>query len=158
MLSRRMSGGEPGAWSITCGPGEELISSLTTFVRSERLHCGRLTASGDVRAARLSFFDIAVRAYQHIAIDAPAEALVITGDIMIAAGGAPGLLIHAVLGLSDGSRCGGHLITAQVCTHMQVTLSGTTREISPHLVRSRSIASSRQGPIAMPRPLIDERA
>lgn len=51
------------------------------------------------------------------------------GDIAIDDNGAPGLHLHAVLGVSDGSTRGGHLLQAIVRPTLEVMVKETPIDI-----------------------------
>ncbi|WP_292177819.1 DUF296 domain-containing protein [Mesorhizobium sp.] len=71
---------------------------------------------------------------RHSALDVkPIVAMSAIGDVALGDDGKPSLHVHAVLGLSDGSIRGGHLLDGIVRPTLEVTLV----EAPGHLRRSR---------------------
>jgi predicted DNA-binding protein with PD1-like motif len=62
------------------------------------------------------------KTYRPIEIDQQCEALSLVGDIAAGDDGKPSLHIHAVVGLSDGTTRGGHLLKAIVRPTLEVTI------------------------------------
>jgi predicted DNA-binding protein with PD1-like motif len=118
---------------LVLDPGDEALASITRFAAEAGLKAASLTAIGAFERATVGWFDLKRRSYRPIAIDQPCEALSLIGDIALGDDGAPSLHAHAVLGLSDGSTRGGHLLRAIV----QPTLEVTLVETPVHLHRRR---------------------
>lgn len=98
---------------VVCDPGDEAIASLLQFARTERLEAAQITAVGGFERATVGWFDHAARVYRRIPVDEQCELLSLIGDV---AEGEDGPIVHAhvVLGLSDGTTRGGHLIEGRV--------------------------------------------
>lgn len=71
--------------------------------------------------------------YKKIPIDEQSEVLSALGDIAIGDDGKPSLHLHVVLGLSDGSTRGGHLLEAIVHPTLEIVI----RETPAHLRRKK---------------------
>ena len=82
---------------------------LTQFARAERLEAAQITAVGGFEHATVGWFDRVARDYRRILVDEQCEVLSLLGDVALGQDG-PILHVHVVLGLSDGTTRGGHLL------------------------------------------------
>src|SRR5205814_4028130 len=107
------------------------------FFSSRRRHTRCLSDwSSDVCSSDLAtvgWFDLASKTYRNIPVAEQCEVLSGIGDIAIGDDGKPSLHVHAVLGLSDGSTRGGHLLEGHACPTLEVTLI----EMPAHLRRKK---------------------
>ncbi len=110
---------------LVLDPGEEAFRTITRFADREKIAGASLTALGAFERATVGWFDLEAKSYRKIPVDAQSEVLSAIGDIAMADDGKPSLHLHVVLGLSDGSTCGGHLIEALVRPTLEVTLIET---------------------------------
>jgi uncharacterized protein len=106
-------------------PGEEAFSAISEFAGRERLGAASLTALGAFSEATVGWFDLAGKTYRKIPVGQQCEVLSALGDIAIDDSGKPSLHVHVVLGLSDGSTRGGHLLEGLVRPTLEVTLVET---------------------------------
>jgi predicted DNA-binding protein with PD1-like motif len=106
-------------------PGEEAFAAITAFAVDRRLSGAALTAIGAFERATVGWFDLKKKTYRPIEIDQQCEALSLVGDIATGDDGKPSLHIHAVVGLSDGTTRGGHLLKATVRPTLEVTIVET---------------------------------
>ena len=102
--------------------GEEAFSTISDFALKEGLSAASLTALGAFSKATVGWFDIGGKEYRKIPVTEQCEVLSAIGDIAIDDGGKPSLHIHVVLGLSDGTTRGGHLLEGFVRPTLEVTL------------------------------------
>ena len=109
---------------VVCDPGDEAVSALTQFARSERLEAAQITAVGAFEHATVGWFDRAAREYRPIRVDEQCELLSLIGDIAEGQDG-PVLHVHAVLGLSDGTTRGGHLLEGRVFPTLEAVITET---------------------------------
>lgn len=106
-------------------PGDEAFATISDFAERERLSAASLTALGAFSRATVGWFDLAAKTYRKIAVDQQCEVLSAIGDIAIDDKGKPSLHAHVVLGLSDGTTRGGHLLSGAVRPTLEVTLVET---------------------------------
>jgi predicted DNA-binding protein with PD1-like motif len=106
-------------------PGEEAVSALTAFATDADLSGASLTAIGAFERATVGLFDLRKKTYKPIEIDQQCEGLSLMGDIAAGDDDKPSLHIHAVVGLSDGTTRGGHLLKATVRPTLEVTIVET---------------------------------
>jgi len=102
--------------------GEEAFAAITRFAAENSLSGAALTALGAFERCTVGWFDIQKKSYRPIEIDRQCEALSLVGDIATGDDGTPSLHIHAVVGLSDGTTRGGHLLKATVRPTLEVTI------------------------------------
>jgi predicted DNA-binding protein with PD1-like motif len=115
-------------YAVVCDPGDEAVSALTQFARAERLEAAQVTAVGAFERATVGWFDRAARDYRRIPLDEQCEVLSLIGDIAVGQDG-PILHVHAVLGLSDGTTRGGHLLEGRVFPTLEVVVTETPAEL-----------------------------
>ena len=118
---------------LVLDPGEEAFGAISRFAEQERLDGAALTALGAFERANLGWFDPKEKKYRSIPIDEQCEVLSLIGDIATGDDGKPSLHVHAVVGLSDGTTRGGHLLEAVV----RPTLEVTVVELAAHLKRKK---------------------
>jgi len=109
---------------VVCDPGDEAVSALTQFARSEQLEAAQITAVGAFEHAAVGWFDRAARDYRRIHVDQQCELLSLIGDVADGQDG-PILHMHVVLGLSDGTTRGGHLLEARVFPTLEAVVTET---------------------------------
>ena len=110
--------------------GDEVVAELTNFAKENGLSAARFTAIGAFSDATLGYFDMEKKEYEKIPVDEQVEVLSLVGDVALFEG-EPKLHAHAVLGRSDGTTRGGHLLEA----HVQPTLEVVIIESPEHLRR-----------------------
>jgi predicted DNA-binding protein with PD1-like motif len=113
---------------VVCDPGDEAVSALTQFARAERLEAAQITAVGAFERAIVGWFDRAARDYRRIPVDEQCEVLSLIGDVAEGQHG-PILHVHVVLGLSDGTTRGGHLLEGRVFPTLEVIVTETPAEL-----------------------------
>jgi predicted DNA-binding protein with PD1-like motif len=113
---------------VVCDPGDEAVTVLTEFARGERLEAARLTAVGGFERATVGWFDRAAKQFRPIPVDEQCEVLSLIGDVAEGQEG-PSVHMHAVLGLSDGTTRGGHLIEGRVFPTLEVIVTEAPAEL-----------------------------
>lgn len=114
-------------------PGEEAFSTISDFTGMQQISAASLTALGAFSEATVGWFDLAAKTYRRIRVAQQCEVLSSIGDIAVDDAGKASLHVHVVLGLSDGSTRGGHLLEGLV----QPTLEVTLVETPAHLRRKK---------------------
>jgi predicted DNA-binding protein with PD1-like motif len=109
---------------VICDAGDEVISGLTQFARSEQLEAAQITAIGAFEQSTVGWFDRATRDYRRIQIDEQCEVLSLVGDVAASDDG-PAVHVHVVLGLSDGTTRGGHLLEGRVFPTLEAVVTET---------------------------------
>ena len=104
---------------VTMRKGDEIVSGLTEFAEQNHIKTAHFTAVGALDSGVLGWFDPDKRAYKKIPVNQEAEILSLAGNIQLQ-NGKPFVHAHAVVGLSDGSTRGGHLVEGHVSLALQV--------------------------------------
>lgn len=111
----------PKTYAVVLSDGEEVIASLEEFARKEQLTGSRFSGIGAFSEALLGHFRPEKRGYKRIPIPEQVEVLSLTGDVTFE-DGAHQLHAQVVVGKSDGSAHGGHLISARARPMLEVVL------------------------------------
>ena len=114
--------GPPATYAVVLATGDETIGALQQFVRERKIDTAALTAIGAFERAVVGYFDWQLKDYRRIPVEEQVEVLSLIGDVAEAKG-EPALHIHAVLGRSDGSVVGGHLLEGHVRPTLEVILT-----------------------------------
>jgi uncharacterized protein len=109
---------------VVCDPGDEAVSVLGQFARSEQLEAAQITGVGAFEHATVGWFDRAARDYRRIPVTGQCEVLSLLGDVAEGQDG-PVVHIHVVLGLPDGTTRGGHLLEGRVFPTLEVVVTET---------------------------------
>jgi uncharacterized protein len=112
----------PVTYAVALETGDEAVKSLSDFVREQEVEAASITAIGAFRRAVLGYFEWQSKQYKKIPVDEQVEVLSLIGDVAVSEG-EPTLHIHAVLGKSDGSVAGGHLLSAEVRPTLEVIIT-----------------------------------
>jgi uncharacterized protein len=128
MKSKVVEDADVVTYVVVCDPGDEAVDTLTQFARSEDLEAAQITAVGAFEHAVVGWFDRAAKDYRRIPVDQQCEVLSLLGDVAEGADG-PIVHIHTVLGLSDGTTRGGHLLEGKVFPTLEVVVTETPAEL-----------------------------
>jgi hypothetical protein len=131
MKARLLQNAAPKTFALVFDKGDEVVSALTEFARANRLSASRLTAIGAFSDVTVGYFLPDRKEYRRIPIQEQVEVLSLVGDVTVDERGEPKVHTHAVVGKSDGSAHGGHLLEA----HVWPTLEVVVEEAPSHLVR-----------------------
>jgi len=128
MKSKVVEDADVVTYVVVCDPGDEAVSALTQFARAERLEAAQITAVGAFEHAIVGWFDREARDYRRIPVDEQCELLSLIGDVAEGQDG-PIVHMHAVLGLSDGTTRGGHLLEGRVFPTLEAIVTETPAEL-----------------------------
>ncbi|HJQ28832.1 MAG TPA: PPC domain-containing DNA-binding protein [Rubrobacter sp.] len=109
--------------------GEEVVSGLTEFAAKHGLDAASFTAIGAFGAATLGYFDMEEKEYERIPVHEQVEVLSLVGNIARDQDGEPKVHAHVVLGRSDGTTRGGHLLEGRVRPTLEVVLTETPEHL-----------------------------
>jgi len=110
---------------------DEVRESLLEFANANRLADSQVSAIGAFSEVTLGYFDRDQKNYKKIPVREQVEVLALTGNI-VQNDGRPSLHAHIVVGKSDGSAHGGHLLGGRVWPTLEMIVS----ELPVHLRRS----------------------
>jgi predicted DNA-binding protein with PD1-like motif len=137
-VKEKLLHGESGqkTFALVFDTGDEVATGLLAFAKEKRLTGSHFTAIGALSDVTLGFFDWDKKDYQKIQINEQVEVLSLIGDIALNKG-EPKVHAHVVVGKSDGTAHGGHLMEA----HVRPTLEVILVESPEHLIRKTDEAS-----------------
>jgi predicted DNA-binding protein with PD1-like motif len=116
---------------IVFAKGDEVVAGLQQFAEERQITAAHFTAIGALRDVVLGYFERERKDYKRIPLQEQIEVLSLIGNIALA-DGKPKLHAHVVIGKSDGSAHGGHLLEA----HVWPTLEVIVVESPQHLRRT----------------------
>jgi uncharacterized protein len=133
MKSKVVVEGEERTFVLILDPAEEAFQSISKFADREDITGASVMAIGAFARAKVGWFDIDAKRYKPISVGEQCEVLSLVGDVAQGDDGKASLHLHAVLGLSDGSVRGGHLLEGIVRPTLEVTIV----ETAAHLRRKK---------------------
>lgn len=123
MRSKLVNAGPQRTFVVVLSTGDEAFASLKRFIGEQRLTAAQITAIGAFSDAVLGYFDWARKEYKRIPVAEQVEVVSLIGDVALDPKGEPALHAHVVLGRSDGSALGGHLLEAYVRPTLEVVIN-----------------------------------
>ena len=112
-----------GVFALIFDEGDEVMAALKKFAAEHKLSAASFTAIGAFSDVTLAWFDWQKRDYRKIPIHEQVEVLMLAGDVSLKPDGSPQVHAHVVIGKSDGSAHGGHLIQATVRPTLELILT-----------------------------------
>ena len=123
MQVQLLSGGEQTKeYAVIFGKGDEAFSGLVEFAEKYHITSAHFTAIGALNGATLGWFDPQRKMYKKILIHGQVEVLGMSGDIALYQG-KPVVHTHMVVGTSDGTTRGGHVLDAYVSPTLEVMVT-----------------------------------
>jgi len=102
--------------------GDEVMNGLKTFAQEQQLTASHFTAIGAFQDVNLGYFDWSKKDYKRIPVREQVEVVSLVGDVAKDERGQPKTHAHVVLGKSDGTALGGHLLEGHVRPTLEVML------------------------------------
>ena len=102
--------------------GDEAFSGLLEFAQKYQIASAHFTAIGAVNGATLGWFDPQRKMYKKIPITGQHEVIGMSGDIALYQG-KPVVHTHMLVGDSDGTIRGGHVLAAYVSPTLEVMVT-----------------------------------
>ncbi len=121
MKSKLLHEGDEKTFVIVFDAGDEVVAGLLDFAK-EHKRAASLTAIGAFERVTLGFFMSERKDYKKIFIDEQVEVMSLVGNITLEESGEPKVHAHVVVGKSDGTAHGGHLLEAHVRPTLEVIL------------------------------------
>jgi len=119
-------------FAVVFDTNDEAAGGLLAFARDHKISAAGFTGIGALRSVTVGYFELERRDYKRIRIDEQVEVLTLAGNIALTKDG-PKVHAHLVVGRSDGTAHGGHLLEAQVRPTLEVIVTE-----SPAYLRRRS--------------------
>jgi len=104
--------------------GDRVMKELKGFAHAEHLTAAHFTAIGALSDVVLGYFDWERKEYKEIPLDEQVEVLTLAGDVALS-DDEPAIHAHLVVGRSDGSAAGGHLIEGTARPTLELILTET---------------------------------
>src|SRR5882757_9305950 len=109
-------------YAVIFGKGDEAFSGLLDFADKYHVSSAHFTAIGALSGATLAWFDPQRKMYKKIPIEGQVEVISMVGDIALYQG-KPAVHTHMVVGTSDGTTRGGHVLSAYVWPTLEVMVT-----------------------------------
>jgi hypothetical protein len=128
MKFQKLGQSEQETFALIFDKGDEFITALTEFAESNNIGGSHFTAIGAFSDVTLGYFDRQRKDYKKIPIEQQVEVLSLVGDIALK-DGKPQVHAHVVVGMSEGTARGGHILAAHVWPTLEVVLSESPRHL-----------------------------
>jgi hypothetical protein len=123
MQVQLLNPGEPTKqYAVIFYQGDEAFSGLLEFAEKYQVTSAHFTAIGALNGASLGWFDPQRKMYKKIPIVGQHEVIGMSGDIALYHG-KPVVHTHMVVGNSDGTTRGGHVLDAYVSPTLEVMVT-----------------------------------
>ena len=128
MNVRVLEQGAQSTYALIFDKDEEFVAGLTSWAKENKLGGSHFTAIGGFREVTLGYFDRGKKDYQKIPVPEQVEVLSLIGDIALT-NGVPQIHAHVVVGESDGSAHGGHILEARVWPTLELILTESPKHL-----------------------------
>lgn len=108
--------------------GDEFSSGMLDFAQQQRITAAQLTAVGAFSDVTLGYFNRADMDYIKIPVNEQVEVLSLIGNVALN-DGRPKIHAHVVVGRSDGTTRGGHVLEAYVWPTLEVMVTESPKEL-----------------------------
>jgi predicted DNA-binding protein with PD1-like motif len=115
---------DPVTYALIFDKGDEFLSCMVQFAKQERLSASHFTAIGAFSDVTLGYFDREKKDYSKNTIDEQVEVLSLLGDIALDEL-EPKVHAHVVVGKSDSTAHGGHILQAHVWPTLEVIITAS---------------------------------
>jgi predicted DNA-binding protein with PD1-like motif len=109
-------------YAVIFGKGDEALSGLQEFAEKYDITSAHFTAIGALNGATLAWFDPRRKMYKKIPIRGQVEVIGMSGDIALYQG-KPVIHTHLIVGTSDGTTRGGHVLDAYVSPTLEAIVT-----------------------------------
>jgi uncharacterized protein len=124
MKSKLIQKEGPRTLAVVLDTDDEVTDCLLQVAKEHGVTAASFSGLGALREVVLGYFDWAKKDYLKIPIREQVEILNLTGNVALSEG-QPKLHPHIVVGKSDGTAWGGHLLTGIVRPTLEVVLMET---------------------------------
>ena len=136
MKTKLLNRNGESTFALVLATNDEVVQCLTKFASEQKVTAAHFTGIGAFSSVVLGYFDWKRKDYNRIPIDEQVEVVSLVGDIALSKG-KPMVHAHVVVGKTDGTAHGGHLLEGRVRPTLEVVLV----ESPAHLRRSHDAAS-----------------
>ena len=129
MKSKLIHDGDEKTFALVFDTGDEVVANLLAFAKEQKLAASHLAGVGACERVTHGFFELGSRDYKKIQINEQVEVMSLIGNICLDESGEPKLHAHVVVGKSDGTAHGGHLLEAHVRPTLEVFLVESSKPL-----------------------------
>jgi predicted DNA-binding protein with PD1-like motif len=129
----------PKTYAIIFDKGDEVIANLQKFATQQHVLTSHFTAIGAFNDVVLGFFQPERKEYKKIPIHEQVEVLSLAGDVSLK-DEMPNIHAHVVVGKSDGTAHGGHLIEAHVFPTLELILVESPKYVKRRMDKETGFA------------------
>lgn len=130
----------PKTFVVILGTGDEILSSLKSVARKEHLAGSSFKAIGALSSVELGWFNWEKKKYETaVRLEEQLELLSLIGDIALKEN-EPQVHAHLVVGRSDGTAHGGHLLSATVRPTCEIVLTESPHHLQKEIDSESGIA------------------
>ena len=119
----------PRTYALIFDKGDEVTATLLQFAKESKLKASYFTALGSFSNATLGFFERERKDYKRIEIEEQVEVMSLFGNLAKDESAQYKLHAHVVIGKSDGSAHGGHLLKGHVWPTLELFLTETSQQL-----------------------------
>jgi len=113
---------DSGTFVIRLDQGDEIIGSLKSICRKEKVESALVSGLGACRKAEIAHYDTKEKRYHNKKFEGMIEIVSLTGN-MASLKGEPIAHLHAALGLADFSVVGGHVVSMEVNPTCEIAIT-----------------------------------
>jgi hypothetical protein len=130
----------PKTFAIILDTDDEILSSLKSFARTEKLTGSSFKAIGALSRVELGWFNWETKKYQvAVKLEEQVELLSLIGDVALK-DDEPQVHAHLVVGRADGTAHGGHLLSATVRPTCELILTENPEHLQKQIDPESGIA------------------
>jgi uncharacterized protein len=123
----------PKTFAVILDTGDEILSSLKSFARTEHLAGSSFKAIGALSAVDLGWLNWETRKYETaVKLQEQVELLSLIGDIALK-DDEPQVHAHLVIGRQDGTAHGGHLLSASVRPTCEIVITESPQHLQKEI-------------------------
>ncbi|HUB78142.1 MAG TPA: PPC domain-containing DNA-binding protein [Bryobacteraceae bacterium] len=127
-MQARTIDNQPDTYAVIFETGDEVAAGLAAFAQQHHLTASHFSAIGGFEDVTLGYFDWSKKEYTRIPLTEQVEVLSLIGDIALDQE-MPKVHAHVIVGKSDGSAHGGHLLEAHVRPTLEVMVVESAGEL-----------------------------
>ncbi|NCD67922.1 PPC domain-containing DNA-binding protein [Mucilaginibacter agri] len=132
MRCKLLNNGNQKTWALILDSGDNVMKCITEFAQKKDLSTSQFTAIGAFSEALLAFFNFETKDYNHLPVYEQTEVLAFNGNITLTEDNDIQIHAHAVLGKSDGSTTGGHVLSATVHPTLEIIITESPVYLKRH--------------------------
>lgn len=125
MRCKLLHNGNQKTWALILDTGDDVMNCINEFAQKKDLSISQFTAIGAFSDALLAFFNFETKDYNHLPVYGQTEVLTFNGNITLTEDNNIQIHAHTVLGKSDGSTVGGHVLSATVHPTLEIIITET---------------------------------